>query len=460
MTGDTYMLTIHQAILVPKLKANLLSTMQMRDNDLCVNDEPKSMVPTPTDDHNAITLPITDPDDDNDPLRIPLAIHGVTTYFPTRKPTAAEYEQSPACLSKELTYEAPDWDPGTTRFAKQEECMVDANGLLLDMPRRNIAAVWTDERRIAALQSIQTLDQDDNDLGKALLNNVNVRLNETAFKPERSSKRSRRAIKSVSSGKRKWAIGPKTLAKNWRISIERARRTIEATTQRGIRTTLHPTLSRRFRTNDRQLRYRRIAHDMFTDTLEAGKQSWFRQNRYAQVFTTSFGWVRVFPMKKKSDAHEGLSLMAQRDGVPHTLIMDGSLEQTKGTFRKKARNMSCHMKQTEPYSPWQNAAESAIGELKRGTTRKGAAMKSPAKLWDHCIELEAYIRSHTALDSYELNGQVPETIVSGQTADISPFIEYGWYDWCKYYDSGQQFPDSMPRALARPFSRHWSGNDL
>jgi hypothetical protein len=28
------------------------------------------------------------------------------------------------------------------------------------------------------------------------------------------------------------------------------------------------------------------------------------------------------------------------------------------------------------------------------------------------------------LDSLELQGQVPETIVSGQTADISPFVEY------------------------------------
>jgi hypothetical protein len=41
-------------------------------------------------------------------------------------------------------------------------------------------------------------------------------------------------------------------------------------------------------------------------------------------------------MKLKSDAHEGLSLMAQRDGVPKTIIMDGSKEQTLGVFRKKA----------------------------------------------------------------------------------------------------------------------------
>jgi transposase len=159
---------------------------------------------------------------------------------------------------------------------------------------------------------------------------------------------------------------------------------------------LNPILSRRFRTNDRQLRYRRIAHDVFTDIAESNVQSWFRQNRHAQVFATQFGWIRVYPMKLKSDAHEGLSLMAQRDGVPRTIIMDGSKEQTLGVFRKKAREMGVHVKQTEPYSPWQNAAERAIRELKRSAGRKMAKAKSPVKLWDHC--LEGFIRSHTALD--------------------------------------------------------------
>ena len=180
---------------------------------------------------------------------------------------------------------------------------------------------------------------------------------------------------------------------------------------------------------------------MFTDTLEASTVSWFRQNRYAQVFTTRYGWTRVFPMKKKSDAHEGLSLLAQRDGVPYSIVMDDSKEQTMAEFRRKAREMSCRMKVTEPYSPWQNAAEGAIRELKRGAGRKMARAKAPAKLWDHCLELEGYLRSHTAIDNYELQGQVPETILSGQTADISPFAEHGWYDWVMWYDSEASYPE-------------------
>jgi hypothetical protein len=82
-----------------------------------------------------------------------------------------------------------------------------------------------------------------------------------------------------------------------------------------------------------------------------------RVNQYAQVFATPFGWTWVHPMKKKSDAHDGLSLMFARDGVPNCLIMDNSKEQTLGEFRRKAREADCWIKQTEAYSPWSNYAE-------------------------------------------------------------------------------------------------------
>jgi hypothetical protein len=49
-----------------------------------------------------------------------------------------------------------------------------------------------------------------------------------------------------------------TLAKNFVIGIEAAKRTRLVTTQRGVTRIIHPSLSVRFRTNDRQLRYRRL----------------------------------------------------------------------------------------------------------------------------------------------------------------------------------------------------------
>ena len=62
-------------------------------------------------------------------------------------------------------------------------------------------------------------------------------------------------------------------------------------------------------------------------------------------------------------------------------------------------------------------------------------------LWDHCAEREAYVRSHTALDIYALEGQVPETVMSGQTADISPWALFAWYEWVYFHDGAISFPE-------------------
>jgi len=162
------------------------------------------------------------------------------------------------------------------------------------------------------------------------------------------------------------------------------------------------------------------------------------------VFCSSNGWTRAFLMKSKSEAHEALSLLFARDGVPAMMIMDGAREQAMGDFRRKCREVGTHVRLTEPHTPWSNAAEGAIRELKKGLARKMVRKKSPKKLWDDCLELEAYIRSNIAHEIYGLKGEVPETIVSGETSDISAFAEYEWYQWIKFRVTSVSFPeDSM-----------------
>ena len=344
------MLVIHQAILIPDMPNNLLCPMQLRDHGLAVNDKPKHMALNPTEEHHAIMFCDCNTQASG-LLRIPLELHGVTSYFPSRKPTKEEYENTPADLRVELTAEAPDWDPASTTFQQQEEAMLQADRGLKDSIES-----WSLRCTVSALNTIAHLETPDYHLGDAMHSHKLV--NPGAPDPQ--------TIASITSGVRKPCIQATKLAKNWGIRLEPATCTIEATTQRGLRTVLHNTLSRRFHTNDRQLRYQRLMHKVFTDTLESPVPSWFWQNRYAQVFATRFGWSRVFPMRRKADAHEGLSLLAQRDGVPLRIIMDGSKEQTMELFQKKAKEMGVHIKQTEPHSPWLNAAELGIRELKKG----------------------------------------------------------------------------------------------
>ncbi len=64
------------------------------------------------------------------------------------------------------------------------------------------------------------------------------------------------------------------------------------------------------------------------------------------------------------------------------MIMDGVKEQVMGMFRHKCREAGIHVKQTEPYTPWSNATESAIRELKKGVGRHMVRSKAPKRLWD------------------------------------------------------------------------------
>ena len=55
-------------------------------------------------------------------------------------------------------------------------------------------------------------------------------------------------------------------------------------------------------------------------------------------------------------------------------------------------------------------------------------------LWYHWLELEGLIHSHMALDIYKLNGEVPETVITRDTDDISTVAINRWCDWIKFYD--------------------------
>ena len=126
--------------------------------------------------------------------------------------------------------------------------------------------------------------------------------------------------KTILTSQQKMVDAP-TLAKIWNIPLDRAKNTVFATTQRGVRHVKNPSIMRRFPTNDRMLRYNRLPHPLFTDTLLAGTASQ-RRHKFSQVFATSYGWSRNIPMTKKGDAPFAIDRLFIHEGVPPEMIMD------------------------------------------------------------------------------------------------------------------------------------------
>ncbi len=421
-TGRMLHLIINQAIHIPRLDHHLLCPMQCCVNDVTVNNLPKFLVADPTDQTHALTL--TDPNNPLQPVILLLTLRGVASLLNVRSVTIDEFN-SHDYLRLHLTSETLTWDPMTDLYEQQEHAMMDYSGNIV-----HDAAVRGPKLILNKLQSLTTDLADlthDCNFHRVLTSHVIVSSVDASLS---GHVRSRKTV----------PIDFMTLAGWWMIAPDRAKKTVQRTTQWGVRTCLNPTLARQFPTNDRMLCYKRLPHTTFTDMLFAGTPS-HSGNKCAQAYSTSFGWARAHPITRKGEAHETLSLLFHRDSVPPTMVFDGLKEQCKGDLKRKLHKADCHTRQTEPYSPWQQAAEGCIRELKRGVSRKMIKTGSTRVLWDHCIELEALIRSSTSNSVYMTNGKVPETIMTCSTANISHICEFGWYDWVMFQDNVLTFPD-------------------
>jgi hypothetical protein len=323
-SGRVVILIVHQAINLPHLPHNLLNPMQMRLNDVVVNETPKFQFANPTNLSHTITVK---GENMNDELIIPLELRGVVSCFTTRKPTQEEFD---TCDRYELTYESPVYDPSGSSYAEQEAAMMDSRGHLKVAEdkhplRRQICPVHMAETFSDTPIKLQALSLtlDDSSLLQEMKSHVHI---------------SEVKMSSLTADMRDGGgVDVATLEKNFGIGIEAAKRTRLVTTQRGVKLMIHPSLSVRFRINDRQLRYRRIPVTCFTDTMFSNFKS--RQgNKASQVFCTANGWKRDFPMAKEKDSHEALSLLFHRDGVPNVMVMDGAKTHIQGDFRRKLRD--------------------------------------------------------------------------------------------------------------------------
>jgi hypothetical protein len=117
-----------------------------------------------------------------------------------------------------------------------------------------------------------------------------------------------------------------------------------------------------------------------------------KDNKAAQIFCNDFGFMRSFPMKRESEAHEALSLLFHRDGVPNAMVMNGAKAHIEGEFRRKLRDAGCHIKQTEPHTQSSNMGEGGVRELKKGVGRQMLRSGCPKRFWDDFIIREAYVR--------------------------------------------------------------------
>jgi hypothetical protein len=169
--------------------------------------------------------------------------------------------------------------------------------------------------------------------------------------------------------------------------------------------------------------------DWSTDTFD-GRVKSKDGNRYAQVFANKKYFAAVYYMDSKGKTGDAFKEFCNEFGVPDKLTFDSSKEQTKGgtTFMKEIckHNVDYHI--IEPERPNQNPAEGVIRELRKRWFRIMVKKRVPRKFWDYGIRWVAETMQRTATSAGSMGINIPLENVTGDTPDISEYLDFGFYD--------------------------------
>jgi hypothetical protein len=194
---------------------------------------------------------------------------------------------------------------------------------------------------------------------------------------------------------KKKGVEARDLTTRWNIPLELAKKTIQVTTQFCLQSTEALTLNRRFKTNDRILRYSRVIANVFMDTFFASNKlgASKRGNKVCQIFVTEFSRVHAVPLASKSGENIAFSLKKyfKNVGVPPMIICDATREQIQGDSLLLCNNAGCQIYNLEKGTPNSNRAERSIQMLKNETKSAMIKANSPIVFWDYCVKRRARI---------------------------------------------------------------------
>jgi hypothetical protein len=199
-TGATYILILGQAIYMGEdVVHTLLCPNQLRYNGVVVDECPKHLAPKNKPCTHAIHVP-------EQGVTIPLKMSGTMSVFETRTPSQEELE---SCMWVSLTGDEV-WDPRSDHFSTEEEKLEYHEDDIFKCRDRQLMTLTRNLMHIS-----EAFDD------SAVLKTA-------------------RSIRVVSSSQHKPVITGELLSKRWGIGLDMAFKTIQVTTQQGIRNVTGP----------------------------------------------------------------------------------------------------------------------------------------------------------------------------------------------------------------------------
>ena len=392
-TGETVLLRLGQCLdFHDKMNKTLLNPNQLRAFGISICDDP-------TDEHRSLGIQL-DPN-----THLPLYMNGSICGLMTWSPTNEELE---SCRIFDIS-DVNDWNPTNVVFAGNNN-------------NNRYSHINATSSRISHLSDAHPVCVD------CILPSFELL-----------------CVSSTVTTDRHHAPDARLLSEKWECSVEVAKATLQSTTQLNIRSAVAP-LTRRYRTDLLSMNLRRLNCKFFTDTLFSNSVS-IVGNSCAQLYYDPNGFMYVYPMSSKREAGESLDQFVNDVGIPNQLVYDGAGEQVgrRSQFDKSVRHYKINNHLIEPFSPWQNRAESGIRIIKAKWRRLMIKRKVPKRLWDFALVWVAQIYSRTAMK----HGRTGFEMITGDTPDISEWVDFSFYDWVWYWHS--------PNSEDNPRLGRWIG---
>jgi hypothetical protein len=160
------------------------------------------------------------------------------------------------------------------------------------------------------------------------------------------------------------------------------------------------------------------------------------QNIGAQIYSHKVGFAVCYPVLNSKSETLAITLQdfVNDFGVPEKLTFDGAQAQVgKYTpFMKNIRKFNIKHHISAPRRPNENPAEATIHEVKKRWYRVMMKKSVLPRLWDFGIVWICKTANLTVSSSRYANGQTPLEYITGETPNISEYIDFGFYDWVIY----------------------------
>ena len=150
-------------------------------------------------------------------------------------------------------------------------------------------------------------------------------------------------------------------------------------------------------------------------------------------------YMFVKPMKTESHSVVALQDFSRTIGIPKGIKTDNAKTEIGRKWQDWCREYCIETTFTEPHTPWQNYAESGIGDLGVMVKRCMDAFDAPLSRHGWCQLWCCDVRNHLA--SRKIEWRTPTERLLGDTPDISMFRFHFW-EPIEYYDPSAKQPQS------------------